>query len=54
MILYVGLTLLTCLIAYGVDSDALRCPAGVFRKEAQNKVRVAAIFILLFVFSAIR
>lgn len=54
MILYVGLKLLTCLIAYGVDSDAVRCPAGVLRKEAENKVRVTAIFTLLFVVSAIR
>lgn len=54
MILYVGLTLLTCLIAYGVDSDAPRCPVGTLRKEAENKVRVMAIFTLLFVVSAIR
>ena len=54
MILYVGLTLLTCLIAYGVEEKNLSCPGGITQKEAKNRVRLIAIFSLLFVVSAIR
>ncbi len=54
MILYIGLTILTILIAYRVEPSRVGCPIGLAKKEMQNRILLFAIFFLLFMVSAFR
>ena len=54
MILYIGLTVLTVLIAYGIDTGAQKSPYGMSRKRMLNGIFFAAIFFLLAGVSACR
>lgn len=54
MILYIGLTVIAVIAAYGIDTQEPVSPYGTTRKRAQGKILFAFVFVLLFGVSACR